>query len=185
MEYQLSVDRYDLLDGLKKFKSPRRIRSLERALLGFDGKYFSIEALDQVIVAKAEGLWPGIASVSATLIVALAKVPPAGDPIMVMCTGSRLQLGSLAMDCTWQPVSHTLLRLPATADWAEAISLKYCATRAEILAGKLEGKIRNAERKLDSLIVKAAKSLAPVGVTEQDIRSIVERRLEEKYADRL
>jgi len=146
-------------------------------LLGFDGKFFSIEALDRVITAKAEGKWPGLASVSANLIVALAIAPPAGDSIIVTCHKEHLRIASMTMGCTWQSVAHTLLKLPAASDWIEALSLKYRSTRAQILNGGYQRDIQNAERKLDKLIIKVAESLASLGVSEQDIRLLIETRL--------
>lgn len=184
MEYQLTVDRYDLSEGLKHFEIRRKVRPSQKAILGFDGRFFSMEALDRVIVAKAEGTWPGIAYVSATFVVALARVPLAVDSVVVTCDGERLRLGPLTVSCTWQPVSHTLLKLPAAPDWVEALSLKYRARRSQILTDGYEFDIENAERKLTKLIIRVAKPLAPLGVTEQDIRSLIEGRLAERYAGR-
>lgn len=192
MDYQLSVDRYDLLEGLKHFKPRRKVRASARkrsatspadvAVLGFDGRFFSIEALDQVIVAKADGVWPGLATVNSNVIVALAVAPPTGDPVSIACNGERLRIGSLTIGCTWQPVSHRLLELPASPDWVEAISIKYRLRRSQILAKGYGRVIAKAERKLAALIADTAKSLSPLGVTEKDIRLLVENRLAERYA---
>lgn len=147
MQYELRVNQNDLLEGLKRFapRNSRELRKLQKtlakvrgkpmALLGFDGKFFSIEALDRVIAAKAEGKWPGLACVSANLVVALATAPPAGDPVIVTCDKEHLRFASLTVGCTWQSVAHTLLQLPAAPDWVEALSLKYRSTRAQILLG--------------------------------------------------
>ena len=56
MDYQLRVDRYDLVEGLKYFKIRRRIKATEKAVLAFDGRYFSIEAFERTVTAKAEGV---------------------------------------------------------------------------------------------------------------------------------
>jgi len=37
---------------------------------------------------------------------------------------------------------------------------------------------------LDKLITRVTKLLAPLGVKESDIRSLIEKRLAERYADR-
>jgi len=183
MEYQLSVDGYDLREGLKRFETRRKIRSTKKkALLGFDGRFFSIEALDRVVVCKAEGVWPGLATVNANVVAALAFAPPTGDMVPVSCTGARLRLGSLTVACGWQPVSHTLLDLSAAPDWIETLSLKYRAPRAKIASGKYASLIKSAERKLDRLIAKAAKPLTPFGITAQDLRDLIEDRLARRYA---
>lgn len=182
MNYELSVDIHDLIAGLKRFRLRRKIRPTEKAILAFDGRFCSIEALDTVIVANATGVWPGIARFSASVIVALVKFPPANDPFIVSLDGDRLKLGSLNIGCEWQPVSHTLSKLPAAPDWVQALSLKYRATRGQILSEGLEEEIAQAERKLAMLITRITKSLSPLGVSENDIRSLVENRLAERYS---
>lgn len=182
MQYHLNVDRLDLFEGLKHFKIRRKVRPSEKAILGFDGRFFSIEALDRVIVTKAEGTWPGLAYVGATFVVALAKFPPTVDVVQVTCDGERLRLGPLTVGCTWQPVSHKLLELPASPDWVETLSFKYQVRRSKIVAAGYGRIIAKAERKLATLIADTAKSLSPLGVTEKDIRLLVENRLAERYA---
>lgn len=184
MEYELNLDFVDVAEGMKKFEIPRKIRRSEKAMLAFDGRFCSIEAFNVVIVAKATGIWPGIARFSASAIAALAKFPPRSDPFIVRITGNQLRLGPLNVGCEWQPVSHTLMELPAAPDWIEALSLKYRASRAQILSAGLSKEIAQAERKVEILIGKVGKSLAPLGVTESDIRALVENRLAERYAKR-
>lgn len=185
MEFQLTVDRYDLLEGLKYFETRRKIRpTKKRATLAFDGRFFSIEALDRVIVCNASGTWPGLATVNANVVVALAVAPPSGDPVIVAYDGERLRIGSMTVGCTWQPVSYTLLEMPSTPDWIEALSLKYRARRSSVLAKGYDLAIEKAEKKLDKLIAKITKQLAPLGVKESDIRSLVDKRFTERYAGR-
>lgn len=184
MEYELSVDLNDLREGLKKFTARQKIRPSDKAILGFDGRFFSIEALDVIIVAKAKGVWPGIARIGASVMIALAKVPPASGPVVVQIIGDRLKLGPLTVNCEWQPVSHTLLDLPSAPDWIETLSLKYRAPRSQIISKGWDKDIARAERKLTSLITKVGKSLTTFGVTEKDIRDLIERRMAERYTTR-
>jgi hypothetical protein len=101
---------------------------------------------------------------------------------MVRCDGDRLRFGSLTLGCEWQPVSDALLELPAVPDWVETLSVKYQASRGRILAGGYQVEIRKAERKLAMLTARIAKSLAPLGVTEQDIRALIEDRMARRFA---
>ena len=73
---ELKFDRGHVLQGLAAMRLPRRVRPAERAILGFDGSYFTVEAFDQMFVAKATGTWPGNAHVGATLIGAMKQAPP-------------------------------------------------------------------------------------------------------------
>lgn len=185
MTYQLAVNRHDLLHGLQHFKPKRKkikVLASRKAVLGFDGRFFSIEALDRIVAAHAEGTWPGLAYISANALLALAIAPPDGDPVIVRCDGQRLSVGSWNVTCEWQPASQSLLKLPAAPDWIEALSLKYRAARGHIWAGGYDKDIANAEKQLTKLIARVAKPLSPLGITERDIRSLVEARLAERYS---
>jgi hypothetical protein len=52
------------------------------------------------------------------------------------------------------------------------------------ILGGYEVDIEDAERKLSRLITRVAKPLGSLGVTETDIRSLIERRLAERYTGR-
>src|SRR5205809_1137799 len=79
MDYRLAVDRRHVVLALRLFERRlRRLKGNERAILGFDGSYFTIEARDTTAIAQAVGAWPGNANVSASLLVALCAAPPAG-----------------------------------------------------------------------------------------------------------
>lgn len=45
----------------------------------------------------------------------------------------------------------------------------------------LDKDVRAAEKKLDALVARVAKSLAPLGVTGEDVHALIERRLVERW----
>jgi hypothetical protein len=55
-------------------------------------------------------------------------------------------------------------------------------SRGRILVEGRGAEVRAAERKLNALLRRVAKSLAPMGVTAEDLEALVERRLEERYS---
>ena len=183
MDYRLAVDRQHVLQGLKLVrKTVQRVHKSDRALVGFDGGWLTVEAGAVTFVAQATGAWPGNAIVSATLVRALATVPPTEDPIIVTCDGEHLRFGALKVVCKWQPVSSMVLARSRQPEWFEAIALKYTLPRARIIAEGRGAEVSAAERKLIALVRRVAKSLAPMGVTTADIEALVERRLAERYA---
>ena len=128
-DYELLVDRTHVIQGLEGFRIPRKPRTKERAVLGFDGSYLTVEALDQMFVARATGRWPGNARVGASLIAALKQATPAGDPLVVRCDGDRVSIGSMSVDCEWQPVSAGLTTTAPAADWVAALARRYSTPR--------------------------------------------------------
>ncbi len=185
MDYRLAVDRRHVVLALRAFGPRlRRLKGHERAILGFDGSYFTIEARDTFAIARAVGAWPGNANVSASLLVALCAAPPAEDSIVVTRDGEHLQFGPVKLSCHWQPVSRQLLKLPPAADWIRGLALSYTQPRGVLVQQGLVREVEASKRKLSTVVAKAAKSLAPLGITEGDVQAFVERRLEEQYVGR-
>lgn len=185
MDYRLSVDRQHVLEGLRRLKTRRRkLARRETAIFGFDGSYLTIESDDTVVLAHAVGAWPGNAYVSPLFVRALAAALPTADPIIATCDGDRLRFGTTAMICKWRPVSDTLLDLPPARDWIQALAIRYTRSRGQIIREGLALEVREAERKLDALVARAAKMLVPLGVPPGDVHDLVERRLETRYGAR-
>ena len=183
MDYRLAVDRQHVLQGLKLVKkSVQRVHKADRAVVGFGDGWLTVEAGEVTFVAQATGAWPGNATVSATLVRALAAVPPKEDPIILTCDGKHLRFGVLRVPCKWQAVSSMVLSRPRHPEWFELIALKYTLPLARIIAEGRGAEVRAAERKLAALVRRTAKSLAPMGVTLDDVEVLVERRLEERYS---
>ena len=128
-QYELTVDLTDFLEGLMRLPKRGKVKPSAKALLGFDGKFFSIEALDTVSVRKASGLWPGVATISASTIVALAKVPPNMNPFKVRFEDGRVRIGTMSVGGEWTPVSAAVIGTAAAQDWIGSLSLKYRAQR--------------------------------------------------------
>jgi hypothetical protein len=72
------------------------------------------------------------------------------------------------------------MRFPAALDWIGALARRYCLPPGRIATEGLTKEVEDAERKLLGLVVRVAKSLAPLGVTADDVRELVERRLQER-----
>jgi hypothetical protein len=177
VSYELVVDGGHLRQGLRWFEKVRKIRATEKALISFDRTFMLVEALDRGFVARASGEWPGTAKVNATLVAALAKAPPAAEDVRVAYADGKLRIGSLSVACEWQPVSVSMMNIRAAPDWVEALAMKYRLPRGRIVAEGLAERVEDAERQMDRLIVRCAKSLAPLHVSEADLRELVEKRL--------
>jgi len=159
----------------------RKLKPHERALLGFDGASLTIEARDTVCFVQAVGTWTGTARAPATLVAALAACPPVGDRIEVVYDGRHLRLGPLKVEADWVPISTTLQRALPAADWVQGIALRYSKPRGQLMREGLVPTVTAAERKLAQLVRRTARSLAPTGVSEDDVRELVECRLAERF----
>ena len=178
---ELFVERGHVLQGLRAFRVPRKIRPRDRAIFGYDGAFLTVEAFDQMFVARATGTWPGNAGVAATLIAALISATPSGNPLRLRCNGMRVSIGNISVDCEWQPVSETLMAVPAARDWLASLALAFTLPRGKIITGGYVNEVADAERRLHQLLVRNAKSLAPLGVEVEDLRKLVVAKLQERF----
>ena len=185
MEYELLVDGHHLREGAKLFDHRFTDRGghhgNSKATVAFADGFALVNALDRGFVARATGLWPGIARTSASLWVALAEVPPLGDEIQIRFVDGRLKVGPIAMEADWLPVSKSLLTLPGAPDWITGLALRYRVPPPGAAGRAYAGEIATAERKLGELIDRAVKPLLPFGVTADDLGALVHRRLKERW----
>ena len=186
MEYRITINGGEFRHALNQFKMPRKrkrakkVRKLngsEKALLSFDGKFFSIEAFEVTAVLHAKGHWPGVATIFAEYVAALAEVPPQDESLVLTCDERRVRIGTTSVPCEWRPISEILMEIPAAPDWIDLLRMPYRCTRAQILAAGMQPKIDGAERELQKVLKRAAKPLAPLKVTVEDLRSLVEGKL--------
>src|SRR5690242_8838951 len=123
--FELAADRAHVLAGLRTLRLPRNVRAGNRAVVSFDGRCAFFEAFGQSFWAAASGAWPGNAYVNASLVAALARVPPTGDPLIIRCNRALLTIGATTVGCQWRPVSDMLMRAPAARDWLVSLSLPH------------------------------------------------------------
>jgi len=83
MEYELLVDGNHLREGLRIFKLRRKLRATDKATVAYADGFVIINALDRGFVARAAGLWPGIAQAGASRVMALARVTRLLSPLGV------------------------------------------------------------------------------------------------------
>jgi hypothetical protein len=182
MTYELSVDRAHL-DYAWRLLAPRirRIKAAERAILGFDGRCLTIEVRNAMVHAQAVGVWPGNAVVSATTIAALTAAPMAGDRVTVSCDLESVKFGPLKVGCVWQPISEKVMDLDPVADWLCGIAIKYTMSRGQIVSEGLTQDVAVAEQKLAAIVKRAAKTLAPIGISASELEWLIEFWLEHHF----
>ena len=79
MEYELLVDGHHLREGAKLFDHRYKIRGGEKATVAFTDGFMLVNGLDRGFVARATGMWPGIARTGASLWAAMATAPRGED----------------------------------------------------------------------------------------------------------
>jgi hypothetical protein len=91
----------------KIFRGARR--ELGPVLLSYEGGLLSIESGDATAVMHAIGEWHGRAKFSPELLRALATVPPDQDPIKIVYSDKKLQIGGVSIACEWSVISEAFI----------------------------------------------------------------------------
>ena len=174
----LQVGRVEFKKACKIF-TPKRL-SLTRALLTFDSDLLSIKSGAHTAVMRASGTWHGYASFSGNILRAIATMPPPGDPITIAYADGHLLVGSMTASCDWSVVK------PLPPVDADALVLLDLLALARVSAEEPKGSdlpkriravdVRTCERRIQS----AAAQMADLGVTETELRLLVEQSVQRR-----
>jgi hypothetical protein len=80
----------------------------------------------------------------------------------------------------WESPSKQLIQVLTNPDLVDLLALGKSISRAEYLGSGLGKKIRGAQEKAERRIKSAAAQLADLGITETEIRTLVESRVAER-----
>lgn len=174
-ENRLAIDLPEFKGALKPFA--RKGIKLGPVLLAFEGGFLSVESGDVVCVMRASGTWQGRATFKPTVLQALAKVPPAVNPVPLAYADGRLLLAGMTIPCEWKSTSKALVSELLNPSMPELLALARTMPRAEIRGTELGKQIAGAVSATERRIKSAAKQLHELGVVEADIRELVERQV--------
>jgi hypothetical protein len=159
-----------------KVFTPKRLK-LGPALLAFEGGFLSIESGDVASVMHAFGEWHGRATISPEILRAIATVPPAHDPLPISYADGHLLIGNMTIACQWQLLSQTLIHDLESPSLMDLLALERNLPRSEMKSTSLGRRIVGAVQRVEQHIKKAAAQLGDLEVTEDEIRSLVEAKI--------
>lgn len=167
---------------LAEFRRATRLFARKRLVLGpalmsYEGGFLSIESGEVTAVMRAAGEWHGRATVSPNILRAVATVPPIQDPLTIAYADSHLLIGGMTAACKWSLVSQAVihdLEHPALLD---LLVLERTLPRAELRGSNFGRRIMVAVPRAELRIKKAMAQLAELGVTEADVRELVEAKI--------
>lgn len=173
----LRVDRASLLKVLHHIAKLCKPKPGEEAILSYDEACFHIDLGGMTVTVAATGDWPGQCRVLGMFIVTMAKLPPTGDPVEFRVKDGLLAIGSSSFRCTWQSAWTAQINLPMNASMIDLLALRQRHTNEEIMQSGLTIAVKDAEVRRDRLITKAVKHLGGMGITESDIRRMIDEKI--------
>ena len=173
----LQVGRAEFKKACKVFTLKRL--ELKRAHLKFESGLLSINSGAHTAVMRAAGTWHGHASFSGNILRAIATAPPLGDPIVIGYADGHLLVGTMTVTCDWS------LAEPLPPVDADALVLLDLLALARVPTNEPKGsdlpkRIRAAVRTSESRIRSAAAQLVELGVTEAEVRLLVEQSVQRR-----
>lgn len=170
---RLEVNRAMFLAELARVAKILGRRKEGDALLSYRDGELKLRVGGAECVIPAEGRWQGEARVSYSWLKAIGKVPPPGDPIVILVSGGRIRIGSSSITCSWQAPSKSTIDVPLNMGLVERLRLGMTHSEEDLKRSGLASTVTDARNELDKLITKAQAQLAPFGVTATDLRLLV------------
>jgi hypothetical protein len=180
MGKSLSVDLKEFVALLKRISLTRKRASSESATLTFRKGFAELQIGAMTLVFHATGNWGGEARFPSTMMVALKKVPPSGDPVTITFDKGQIAIGSFKMSADWSRAMPNRVVIPDDAEWTDLLLAARELKDGSAWTPKLRQRILNAQGELAKRIGRAAVELAPLGITQSDLRALIEVRFLEK-----
>ena len=175
---RLQVDRVDFDDAMKVFRPRIGTRpKAGQALLAFDGRFLSIEFQGVAAVMHAVGEWHGQANFSGVVMHALVMYPPTHDPLIVAYADAHLLIAGMTIPCTWTVTSRRLVETLENPDLLGKLALERTLSRAEARSSLWRPRLGAAVKDRDRRIRLAARHLGELGVSDADIRAMIDARV--------
>lgn len=170
---RLEVNRAVFLAELARVAKVLGRRKAGDAVLSFRDGALKLRIGGAECVIPSEGRWQGEACVSYAWLKAIGKVPPPGDPIVILVSAGRMRIGGSSIVCTWQAPSTSTIDVTLNMGLVERLRLGMIHSEEELKRSGLASMVADARSELDKVISKAQMPLAPFGVTETDLRLLV------------
>jgi hypothetical protein len=148
-------------------------KSIDQAVLSFDGACLHIDLPGGGFSVPAQGNWPGQVRVPAKWFQMMVKMPPEHDPIVFRVEENQLHVENASIACTVQGIWRAMIQLPINAPPGMLLALALRYTPADIESSGLSDRVKRAREQFEGRIQFAAKSLKAYGLTLDKLRVLV------------
>lgn len=141
-----------------------RVSQQGEAVVRFSGGKLHVSCGGAQFSTPATGRWPGEARVSASLWVALAKVPPTQDPLSMTVRDGRLRVGTSSAPCRWQKEGLARVEVPVGATLLDILRLGAQHDPETLRQSGVAQTVAQARADADRKLAQAARTLTPLGI---------------------
>lgn len=163
MRLSMSANNFKL--ALKPFV--QRKWKLTEAALAYEGEFLIIDAGPVRTVSHASGEWIGRVRFDPAILIALAKVPPAGEQISLAYAENRLIIGGVTVSASWHGGAETFIQRATEPKLIDYLAMAQGLTMAQLSEPELAKQIADAKKNATSLIKRAGKQLAALNISDK------------------
>lgn len=182
LKNRLVIARTEFNRSLESFRSRNRL--YEAAGIAFEAGILSLQVDDVMVTMRATGEWQGTAEFSPQVIIALLKVPPTEDPVVLSYEDARISVGPLSVPCQWTTLSQEFIDIVENPGVLDLLAIDRSMPKAEIHRTGLWRRISRAKATVTLAVGKSAKILQELEISESELRDMVEARIQARLKDR-
>lgn len=173
---RVEIERALFVEEIKRLARGGR-RNAGEAIVSYGEEGLIIAAGGGETRLPATGRWPGEARVLFSWLVAMAKMPPAMDPLVLEVRQGRLRMGGSSVRCQWQRKDAAEVQLPVNAGWIDLLRAGLEHDEATLEKSGLLKQVQQARRKQAMVLLKAFPLFNEFGVTIDDLEKLVQTAL--------
>jgi len=176
----IQVKRGDFIGLLKAFKRLCKPYPGEEAVLRFSDGTLLVELGGVAQECPASGSGEIHLRFAGYVLLAIAKVPPQGDPVEIRFEEGEeagLRIGTTVIKCKPQHVGVYRIELPMHATTSDMLILRLRYSDEEIAESGYEKSVGKAMEKRNRAIVKACKPLDEFHVSHLDLAELIDKCL--------
>ena len=126
---------------------------------------------------EAIGHWRGVAFVPAKALKRLASVLPKEDPLHLHFRDGRFHIESFSFAARWQDIAASPMTIPIGASTGDLLRATSTHSKEVVVSSGLQQTVKAARQDLEKRLQRVAKILEPFGVSLDELRDLVERKL--------
>lgn len=173
---RVEIERAIFVEEIKRLARCSR-RKAGEAIVSYGDESLVIAAGGGEICLPAIGRWPGEARASFSWLVAMARMPPAMDPLVLEVRDGRLRMGNNSVLCKWQRSKSAVLELPVNAGWLDLLRAGIQHDDDDLAKSGLLKQVREARQHAEERLRRAYPLFSDFGVTIEDLERVVREAL--------
>lgn len=173
-QYSLTLNGSELSAALKPLKKLFGGKPRDNAVLAYENGELLVHFPGGNVSVPARGTWPGKVHLQLAMLFQYGKALAESGDIEISVAEGWLHLGSFITGCTVFDSDAAQATLPMSAPLWTVLGLRKQHTEEAIQASGLGDRLKAAEEKRAALTEKAARTLAPLGVSASDVHSLIE-----------